>query len=128
MSQTKESLDKLHALELMISQLLRAGVVIAGLLLSIGWLWLWFKNGDILHSFSTYQPQPFIESMHWALVTNDRPMVIAMLGLVILVLLPIIRVFMTGILFFKQKEKTLGLMALTVFIALIGSVLLGIDI
>lgn len=128
MTQNKESLDKLHALELMISHLLRAGVVIAGLFLAIGWLWLWHKNGDLLHSFTTYQPQPFIETIHWALVTDDRPLFISMLGLVILVLLPIIRVFMTGVLFFKQKEKTLGLMALVVFVALIGSVLLGIDI
>ncbi|UXR63400.1 DUF1634 domain-containing protein [Bdellovibrio bacteriovorus] len=120
--------DSLHELELIISQILRGGVLFAGIFLLIGWLWMWFRDGDNLQTFTSYEPRPLIENIHWALVMNDRALLVSLFGLVALVCLPLIRVLMTGVLFIKQKDKGLAIMAFAVFIALVGSFLLGIDI
>lgn len=120
--------DSLHDLELTISQILRGGVLFAGIFLLTGWVWMWLRDGDNLQSFRTYEPRPFVENIQWALVMNDRALLIAQFGLVVLVCLPLVRVLMTAILFLKQKDKGLALMALAVFVALVGSFLLGIDL
>lgn len=120
--------DALHRLELITSHLLRVGVLIAGVFLLIGWVWLWIKNGDSLQNFQTYEPTGLIESIHWSLVNNDRAMMVSIVGMVLLVLLPVARVFMTGVLFIKQKDYILALMAFLVFIALVASCFLGIDL
>ncbi|HWU43310.1 MAG TPA: DUF1634 domain-containing protein [Bdellovibrio sp.] len=124
-----ESRDEaLEQLEYIISQLLRIGVLLAGVMLLVGWLWLWFNNGSLLESFTVYEPKSFLETVHWALISNDRPMIISLLGLVLLVSLPIVRVLLTGVLFLRQKDFPLACMAFLVFAALITSVLLGIDL
>ncbi|MFV8259164.1 DUF1634 domain-containing protein [Bdellovibrio bacteriovorus] len=125
--QTPEK-ESLHDLELTISQILRGGVLFAGIFLLTGWLWMLLRNGSELQSFSAYEPRPFVENIQWALVMNDRALLIAQFGLVVLVCLPLVRVLMTAILFLKQKDKGLAIMALTVFVALVGSFLLGIDL
>nr|BFD67050.1 hypothetical protein HAGR004_20720 [Bdellovibrio sp. HAGR004] len=128
MSQESPKKDSLHELELIISQILRGGVLFSGLFLLLGWVWMWFRDGDNLRTFTTYEPRPLVESIHWALVTNDRALVISLFGLVALVCLPLVRVLMTGILFVKQKDRGLAIMAFAVFLALVGSFLLGIEI
>lgn len=125
---TEPQKDSLHELELTISQILRGGVLFSGIFLLVGWLWMWFRDGDNLQTFTSYEPRPLIENIHWALVMNDRALLISLFGLVTLVCLPLVRVLMTGFLFIKQKDKGLAIMAFTVFIALVGSFLLGIDI
>lgn len=124
----QSSHDALHKLELTISHLLRAGVLIAGVFLLLGWLWLWFNNGSLLESFTVYEPKSLLETVHWALLTNDRPMIISMVGLTLLVCLPVVRVFLTGVLFIKQKDFILAIMAFLVFAALVVSFTLGIDL
>lgn len=120
--------DSLHDLELTISQILRGGVLFAGIFLLSGWLWMWWRDGDNLQSFTVYEPRPLIENIQWALVMNDRALLISQFGLVVLVCLPLVRVLMTAILFLKQKDKGLAIMALGVFVALVGSFLLGIEL
>lgn len=120
--------DELHALELKISHLLRSGVLLAGAFLLVGWLWLWFNNGSLLESFKVYEPKSLVETIHWALLMNDRPMIISIMGLILLVCLPVARVFFTGVLFIKQKDFILAVMAFLVFAALLMSFLLGVDL
>lgn len=120
--------DALHELELKISHFLRGGVILSGLLLLVAWLWILFEKGDVLSTFATYHPQPLWESIQWALVMNDRAYLFSLLGLGILVLMPIIRVLMTGFLFLKQKEYRLAIMAFAVFGALVASFTLGIEL
>lgn len=119
---------ELHALELKISHFLRGGVLAAGVFLLIGWVWLLFKNGEIFKDLKEYHPQPFWESLQWNLIMNDRASFVLSLGLVILVSLPIIRVLMTGVLFIKQKDFKLAIMAFLVFAVLLSSFFLGIDL
>lgn len=116
----------MQKLELKISYLLRAGVVVSGILLCVGWLWMWFRQGDVLQSFSDYKkPISFYENIQWALLMDDRATLVSLIGLLILVALPVIRVLMTAILFFYRKEYRLGGMALFVFVALLSSFFLG---
>lgn len=127
---TSETTKKysLHDLELLISYFLRWGVSFSGMVMLGGWLWMLSQGSQRINTFAEYQPQPLIESLHWAVLTNDRSVLLCILGLVILVTLPILRVLMTAILFFKQKEFRLGTMALAVFVVLLASFLLGIEI
>jgi uncharacterized membrane protein len=118
----------LHDLELKISKMLRSGVYVAGMLLMVGWLWQLYKNGDTLADFKTYESRSLVETIHWAVVMHDRPILISMAGLVVLVLLPITRVFLTGVLFVKQKDRVLAVMAFAVFTCLVASFFLGIDL
>ncbi|MNK07815.1 hypothetical protein D3C87_257350 [compost metagenome] len=126
--QQAQPADSLQRLELIISHLLRIGVLIAGTFLLVGWLMSWYTQGDMLSTFQTYESQSIIESIHWALVMNNKGLIISYFGLLILVSLPVLRVFMTGFLFIRQKEYTLAFMAYGVFFALLLSVLLGIEI
>ena len=126
-SEAKKKMS-LHDLELLISYFLRWGVSFAGLTILFGWLWMLSKDTQQLTTFTEYQPQPLIETLHWALLTNDRPVLMCILGLIILVTLPVLRVFLTGALFFKQKEFRLGTIALAVFTILVASFLLGIEL
>lgn len=125
---SKSDKDSLHELEIIISQVLRGGVLFSGLFLLAGWLWMWFRDGDNLHSFTSYEPRPLLENVQWAMVMNDRALLLAQFGLVVLVCLPLVRVLLTAVLFLKQKDKGLAFMALAVFVTLVGSFLLGVEL
>lgn len=120
--------EPLHRLELIISQLLRGGVLISGMLLFVGWIWMWTDGKDIGGNLSEYNPQAFTDTLQWGMIMQDRGLLISMLGLIFLVLLPVLRVFLTGVLFLWQKEFRLGIMAFVVFAILVGSFFLGIEI
>lgn len=128
MSATPQQIEQLHKLELKISHLLRAGVIAAGVFICAGWLLSWYTQGDLLSTFQTYHHQSLMESVQWALVMNNRGLLLSYFGLAVLVALPVVRVFMTGFLFIRQKDYLLAAMAYGVFIALLLSVFLGIEI
>ncbi len=119
--------DSMHRLELQISQLLRQGVMLSGVFLLIGWVWMLVTQGDVLMNFQSYTPQSLMESVHWAIVMGNKGLLIAYTGLALLVALPVVRVFLTGFLFIRQKEYVLATMAYSVFFFLVVSVLLGIE-
>ncbi|KHD87128.1 MAG: hypothetical protein OM95_15985 [Bdellovibrio sp. ArHS] len=123
-----EAEKNLNRLEYRISQLLRSGVLFAGIFLLVGWLWLRWNGANNLSSLTEYRPTSLWESLQWAFLMKDRGLLISYAGLIILVLLPVVRVFLTGILFLKQRENKLAIMAFAVFIALVGSFFLGIDL
>lgn len=113
-------------MERLISHFLRYGVLSAGVFLALGWLWGLYQDGDQIMKFRTYEPQSLVESLHWAVLLNNRPLIISYFGLVILISLPLIRVLLTGVIFIKQKEYTLASMAFAVLGALLGGFLLGL--
>lgn len=114
-------------MELRISYLLRYGVLASGLFLAIGWFWLWMLEGNLLDSFTSYERKPLAQVIHHAVETSNWAMLISLLGLAILVLLPVIRVLLTGVLFTVQKEKILAGMSYFVFMVLVFSFFLGIS-
>jgi uncharacterized membrane protein len=124
----EQDVTQLHKLELIISKLLRVGVMTAGVCLLIGWIGMWMQNGSMLSSFHVYQPEPLLEKIQWAVLMRDRSLMLALIGLIFLVCLPLVRVLLTGILFIRQKDYKLAVMAFLVFTTLIASFFLGIDL
>lgn len=116
-----------HELELKISALLRRGVIFSGFFLLTGWIGMLVTHGDRTASFHTYHRQPFFEIFQWALITQDRFLIVAYAGLWILVTLPLLRVFLTAYLFARQKERVLSWMAYIVFAVLVCSFFLGVE-
>ena len=115
-------------LELKISKFLRAGVIIAGIFLSIGWMSLLYYNGSTFETLKIYHEAPLMGALGAALDAHSWTIIIAYLGLVILISLPILRVFLTAIIFVKQKEYLLAGIAGFVLITLIVSFTLGIEL
>lgn len=127
-SKTVETKSSLHELELLIAYFLRWGVLSSGMLLLVGWLWMLSQEGDVLGQYQDYHPEGLLESVHWALLLNNKAYLTALAGLVLLVLLPVIRVFLAGVLFIKDREYRMAAMALAVFVALVTSFFLGIEL
>lgn len=118
----------LHDLELKIARLLRAGVLIAGLFIFIGWVWDISVTGDQLMNFKDYHSVSLIDSIRECISSGRYPILVTYFGLALLVLLPVTRVLLTGILFIIQKERILGFIAIFVFAVLVASFSLGINI
>ena len=114
-------------MEIQISRFLRIGVLVSGVLLAIGWIWLWITEGNRLEGFTVYQPKPLNKVVYEAWISSNWAVLVSVIGLGILVLLPVARVFFNGILFVKQKEKVMAWMSFGVFVALVLSFFLGID-
>lgn len=120
--------DKLLSLELKISALLRWGVLLAGAFMLIGWASMLDFTQNPLAAFHDYKGESLHDSLQSALTNQQWGLLIAYVGLVILISLPLLRVLMTAILFVKQKEKVLATIAFIVFATLILSFSLGIEL
>ncbi len=116
---------ELENLELKISHFLRWGVLFSGLLMLIGWgSHLQFKVDPFLR-FHHYQEVSLKQQLEMALSQSEWGTLLSYFGLFFLISLPVIRVFLTAVLFFKQKEKVLGSVAVVVLVALAVSFALG---
>lgn len=120
--------DELLNLELRISLLLRWGVLAAGALMLIGWVTLLDFSQNPLAAFHEYKGEGLKESLQQALDNGAWGLLVAYLGLALLISLPLLRVLMTAVLFVKQKERVLAAIAFFVFITLILSFSLGIEL
>jgi len=119
---------EMQKLELIIGYFLRVGILISGTLLAMGWGLLLFSHGNQLSDFKNYDGSSLLEIIQWALFLNDKGMMYSIAGLIILISLPVLRVFLTAVLFLKQKDYRLAFMALFVFVALVFSFSLGIEV
>ncbi len=117
----------MQKLELKISLFLRWGVIFAGAFIFYGWI-VMLLHGETLETldFSNYSPLPLMESMKWAVIQRDRGLLISFFGLCLLVVLPVIRVFLTGVLFLGRREPRMAAMTFFVFAVLIGSFFVGL--
>jgi uncharacterized membrane protein len=115
-------------LELKISKLLRWGVLLAGALMLLGWMSFLDFSQNPLANFHDYKGENLKLSLESAVEHHQWGLLIAYAGLTILICLPLLRVFMTGILFVKQKERILAVVAFIVFVILILSFSLGIEL
>lgn len=120
--------QELESLELKISKFLRAGVLTAGALLAIGWCASVFNGSGAVDQLTTYVPTPLAHDLKSSLANQEYFRLISYLGLVTLILLPFTRVVLTAVLFIKRREWVLAGAAAFVSLALIISVILGIDL
>jgi uncharacterized membrane protein len=116
-------------LEYKISLFLRRGVMFSACLLAVGLLGQLFfsDHGQSLFLYQNFKVVPFSNRIQTALMEKNWFSLFSCAGLVVLISLPMIRVALTGILFWKNKERTMSFMALLVFSILVLSLFLGID-
>lgn len=118
--------NKTYELELLIAKFLRIGVFFCGALIATGWLMNLNWDSDPFFIYRDYDPIPFWELIHFYIRSKNIGGIISFVGLAGLVSLPVWRVFLTGVLFMKQKERNLAVIAFVVFILLVISFLLGV--
>ncbi len=121
-------MDEIENLELTISKFLRLGILIAGFFILVGWLMDFSLWENPFNHFQEYRRVPFMDLARVAWAQRDWPFFLTYLGLFILISLPVIRVFLTAILFVKQKEMILATIAGMVLFFLILSMSLGIEL
>ncbi len=121
-------MDQLESLELKISKFLRLGVLCSGFFLLVGWLANFNFENASPEKFKTYSPVDMFTSIELAIMDGNWALLISYLGLIILISLPMIRVFLTAFLFLKQKENILACIAGFVLLALIVSFSFGIEL
>jgi uncharacterized membrane protein len=123
----------LESLELRIAVLLRNGVLLAGGLMFLGWMaLLQFRQNPFLEA-QVYRQSRFTERLTSLLQDplGSRETIgtlICYAGLILLISLPILRVGMTAILFFRQRDRLLGWIAVIVLAILGFSFILGIEL
>ncbi len=117
-------MDKIETLEFKIAKFLRAGVLVAGVFIFIGWMSEFSMTENPFNKFSTYQKVSFFN----VAINGGWSVILSYAGLFILISLPIIRVMLTGFLFFRQKEKAMGTMAFVVLALLLISFVFGIEV
>jgi uncharacterized membrane protein len=122
------SIEQIEKLELKIAKFLRYGVIFAGILMFAGWISQIKWKGDPFFNFQMYDQIALKDLILHYYVHQNWGMLVAYSGLLTLIALPVIRVLLTAILFLSQKEKILALVATIVFIGLIVSMTLGIEL
>lgn len=119
---------ELIELELFVAKLLRRGVLIAGLLILVGWmLQISFKD-NVFTNYHEYHAAPLLFTLHEFVSQKAYSKLIAYFGLAVLISLPILRVIMTGIIFLKQKNFRMAGLVAIVLIGLTISLCLGFAI
>jgi uncharacterized membrane protein len=119
--------DLENKMELKISKFLRNGVVVSGIIIAIGWAMSFKPDSDPFASLQTYESFNLIDSLQMHAILQNWGKLISYLGLTILISLPVLRVFLSMILFITQKEKTMALIGAIVLIGLILSFSLGVE-
>ena len=121
-------MNQIESLEYKIATFLRAGVIVAGTLMLTGWLIQFKLHGNPFFNFETYDHIPLADLLKIHLHHKSWGVLISYVGMVTLISLPIIRVVLTAILFIRQKEYVLAMIAFAVLAGLILSMTLGIEL
>lgn len=118
----------IEALELKISKFLRLGVLIAAILMLIGWIMQFKWGGNPFFHFEIYDEVPFKNQLFFHYSKKHWGYLLSYTGLIVLISLPLIRVLLTAILFLRQKEFALALIAFVVLLGLVISFTFGIEL
>lgn len=115
-------------MELRIAKFLRLGVMVAGVMIALGWGVSFRSSSALFSQFKTYDQIPLQNFLLYHYNQGNWGLLLSYAGLSVLILLPLIRVFLTGLLFIRQKEHLLALIAGLVLIFLIISFTFGIEL
>jgi uncharacterized membrane protein len=103
-------------------------VLLAGVLIAVGWAMKFRLNVNPFFNFQTYDPIPLQELVSFHRQRGDYAALISYAGLLVLICLPLFRVLFTAYLFVRQKEFALASIAGGVFLALILAMRLGVEL
>ncbi|MFN3453880.1 MAG: DUF1634 domain-containing protein [Pseudobdellovibrio sp.] len=117
-----------YDLEIRISHFLRYGVVLSLVLLVIGWIGSSLNSSKSFATYTIYQEINLLAYLKNLYGVRDYSSLVLYAGLMVLVLLPLIRVLLTGLLFVRQKEKIMSIVSFFVLAVLVASFLLGVDL
>ena len=118
-------MNELERMELKISSFLRWGVFLCGAVIGIGWILAFKSANDPFKNLQTYHQISLINHLEIAFMLEEWGRLLSFMGLGLLILLPVMRVFLSIILFLKQNEKTMALIGAMVLIGLLVSFSLG---
>lgn len=117
--------NETQSLELFIARFLRRGVLVAAFFIFLGWVFQISFTQNVFQDFHNYQDKPLQHTLTLLLQQKAWSLLVAYLGLIILISLPILRVCMTGFIFLKQKNYRMLSLVCLVFAGLILSLALG---
>jgi uncharacterized membrane protein len=119
---------RLFNLELFIAKFLRYGVLAAGLLLFAGWMSQINFHQNIFVNFETYHYAPLVPTLKALLANQNWGLLIAYVGLIALIALPITRVALVAVVFLIERDFLLAGCAIVVLFGLALSFVLGFEI
>ncbi len=117
-----------NTLQFKIAKFLRIGVIISGLVMTLGWILSFKAEAEPFSSLRNYQQIDFFLQFQLAFMDQNWGRMISYCGLILLISLPVFRVFLSVILFMKQKEYMMSAIGITVFVGLLVSFSLGIEL
>lgn len=120
--------DQLESLELRIAHMLRAGVILSGILLAIGWVWQMLAAPPDFVALHAYETEPLFTTFGAAVTSANWGLVVCYVGLFVLISLPLLRVLTTAILLWKQHDRILASAAIAVFTVILVSAFLGLEL
>jgi len=115
-------------LELFISKFLRFGVFVSAFFILIGWFGQIDWHNNKFDDFKEYHHTPLLNALNTLISSQSWGSLLIYLGLLILILLPLFRVFFTGLIFIKQKEYAMASLVGLVMLGLIVSISFGFEI
>jgi uncharacterized membrane protein len=118
-------MNELERMELKISKFLRVGVILSGTIIAIGWAMSFQAEYNPFTNLKIYNNISLIDSIQIQFMLENWGRIVIYFGLGMLISLPVIRVFLSIILFVKQKEKKMALIGAIVLFGLILSFSLG---
>lgn len=121
-------MNEIENLELKISKFLRLGVIVAAIFMLIGWILKFKWQGNPFFHFEIYDQIPFERQFLFYFHKKDWGYLFSYLGLIVLISLPLIRVLLTAVIFLKQKEYHLALIAALVLAGLGASFMFGFEL
>ena len=111
--------------EIRVAKLLRYGVLLVGVVLTLGWILSINFSENIFLQYQNYKETSLFETLQFAWTERQWGLILSYCGLCLLILLPLLRVIMTCILFAKEKEYIMVCITLLVLIGLGMSFVLG---
>src|SRR5690606_36286741 len=104
------------------------GIVVAGLIMLLGWLASIKDLGNSFLEFQHYNQIPFHQQLNLSLKNGQWGVLLSYVGLLSLISLPLIRVLLTGILFILKREKTMAFLSWLLLLGLFVSFTFGIEL
>jgi uncharacterized protein len=113
---------KLRQAELVISQVLRGGVLLSAAIIAIGIVWFYLQMAITGHANLTYPTSlPGIVQQ----LAQGEPLAVVALGLLVLLLTPIVRVAISILVFALERDWLYTIITVVVLLILLVSLLLG---